>query len=171
MKLRKSVSQEEFSKRTVNLEDGLDALLPAIHPHVDQSSLGAVKRVKTHLPDEADRLLKGRVRIINVWRPLSRVKDWPLALCDSRTVKPDNLVTCDIVRRRRVGETYFGTYDPLQKWYYLSNQDANEVTLLKIYDSATTLSGSRCLHSSFQMTEKPGLRESLELRFLVFSDL
>ena len=102
--------------------------------------------------NEADKLLKGRVRIIkyvppaildssvltkysSVWRPLQKVKAWPLAFCDARTVRPDDLVACDIVRRRYVGETYFGKYNPDQKWYYISDLEDDDVVLLKIYDS------------------------------------
>ncbi|CAK7244929.1 MAG: hypothetical protein STHCBS139747_006492 [Sporothrix thermara] len=55
---------DEFSKKTINLEDGFDPLLPATHPHVDQSTTGAIRRVQRHLGDEAHELLKGRVRII-----------------------------------------------------------------------------------------------------------
>lgn len=42
------------------------------------------------------------------------------------------------MRRRFVGETLFGKYNPDHKWYYLSNQDVNEVAVLQIYDSAAT---------------------------------
>lgn len=38
--------------------------------HIDQTYQASVNRVKHHLPKEADRLLKSRVRIINVWRPI-----------------------------------------------------------------------------------------------------
>ncbi|KAJ5442008.1 hypothetical protein N7445_005015 [Penicillium cf. griseofulvum] len=61
---RKSIDSDQFARRIVNLEDGFDPLLPATHPHVDQSPTGAIKRVQRHLGDEAEELLKGRVRII-----------------------------------------------------------------------------------------------------------
>ena len=31
----------QFSQKTVNLEDGFDALLPATHPHVGKTGTGA----------------------------------------------------------------------------------------------------------------------------------
>lgn len=109
--------------------------------------------------EEADELLKGRVRVIkyasfkpyscmhtcsdfdmsSVWRPLANVKSWPLALCDARTVNPDDLVTCDIVRRRYVGETYFGKYNPKQKWHFLSEMTPEDVIFIKVYDSDQTV--------------------------------
>jgi hypothetical protein len=116
--------------------------------------------------EEADTLLKGRVRIIkyvssyqlpclwhikiptllmtlSIWRPLAKVWTWPLALCDARTVRSEDLVTCDIVRRRYIGETYFGKYNPDQKWYYFSDMDVGDVILAKVYDSNSEVEAKR----------------------------
>ncbi|KAK0732233.1 hypothetical protein B0H67DRAFT_474030 [Lasiosphaeris hirsuta] len=172
LRLRESVDADEFSKRVVNLEDGFDPLPPSTHPHVDQSMHGAALRVRRHMGDRAEEVLKGRIRIINVWRPLSRVRSWPLAVCDSCTVKPEDLVACDIIRRRYVGETYFGKYNQDQKWYYLSDMDEDDVLLLKIYDSKPGVA-TPCLHASLPLSSGPGdqaQRESIELRFLVFTE-
>ncbi|KAK3341828.1 hypothetical protein B0T25DRAFT_354280 [Lasiosphaeria hispida] len=174
LRLRESIDAEEFSKRTVNLEDGFDALLPATHPHIDQSVNGAISRVRRHMGDEADRLLNGRVRVVNIWRPLAKVRSWPLALCDARTVDPNDLVTCDIVRRRYVGETYFGKYNASQKWYYLSGMDVDDIVLVKVYDSDPDVLAKHCLHASFPLGDsngsQPPVRESIELRILVFTE-
>lgn len=40
---------------------------PVRRVHIDQSYAAALSRVPFHLPDEADKLLKGRVQLINVW--------------------------------------------------------------------------------------------------------
>jgi len=79
----------------------------------------------------------------SIWRPLRRVTAWPLAFCDATTVAAGDLIHCDIVRRRFVGETLFAKHNPGHKWYYLSNQDVNEVAVLQIYDSAVPGS-SKC---------------------------
>ncbi|KAH8649068.1 hypothetical protein BX600DRAFT_474476 [Xylariales sp. PMI_506] len=171
-RVRKSISPDEFSKRTIDLEDGLDALLPAVHPHVDQSKGAAIQRVKMHMGDDADELLRGRVRIINVWQPLSCVSSWPLALCDSQSVIKGDLVDSDIIRRRYVGETSFGAYNSKHRWHYLSNQTPEEATMIKIFDSSPTATATRCMHASFQDSagSPDQLRESIEVRTLVFSD-
>ncbi|KAK4166349.1 hypothetical protein QBC43DRAFT_286800 [Cladorrhinum sp. PSN259] len=147
-RIRESIPPSEFALRTVNLEDGFDPLLPATHPHVDQSTKGAIQRVKRHMGDDSHKLLseKGRVRIINIWRPLHKVRSWPLALCDARTVNQRDLLTCDIVRRRYVGETLFAQYSEHQKWYYLSDMDQNDVVLIKVYDSDSEVEAKRKLH-------------------------
>jgi hypothetical protein len=49
--------------------------------------------LREHLGDEADALAQGRFQILNVWRPLvDPVEDYPLALCDARSLTPADLV-------------------------------------------------------------------------------
>src|SRR6185369_2410009 len=57
---------------------------PATRVHVDQTDISGANRVREHLPEEADELLKGRVQVINVWRPIRgrcamRRLRWPTA--------------------------------------------------------------------------------------------
>ena len=53
----------------------------------------APQRVRDLLPDEAEELLKGRVQVINLWRPIrGPLQDAPLAVCDARTVAFEDLV-------------------------------------------------------------------------------
>ncbi|KAK3984664.1 hypothetical protein QBC44DRAFT_374905 [Cladorrhinum sp. PSN332] len=134
IRLRRSMDPAQFAEKTVNLEDGFDPLLPATHPHIDQSATGAIRRVLRHLGEEDPELLKGRVRIIKDAE--TRVTAWPLAVCDANSLDPGDLVPCDIVRRRFVGETLFAKFHPEQKWHYLSGQNADEIALLQIYDSS-----------------------------------
>lgn len=56
-------------------------------------------------------------------------------MCDSSTVKLQDLIPADLVRRKYVGETYYSTYNPEHRWYYLSGQKPEEVTMLKIHDA------------------------------------
>lgn len=164
---------EEFSKRTIDLNNNLERLMPALSAHVDQSPEAAVNRVRMHCPEDADKLLGGRVRIINVWRPLSRVKSWPLVVCQSQSVHSDDLVACDIVRRQFVGETLFSKFNPRHRWMYLSDQDVDEPVLMKIYDSNSEGQAQFCLHASspIHSVGRDETRESIELRFLVFSEI
>src|SRR5271169_2913198 len=45
---------------------------PATRVHVDHTARSGPQRVRDLLPDEAEELLKGRVQVINLWRPLFR---------------------------------------------------------------------------------------------------
>jgi hypothetical protein len=68
---------------------------PGRFVHVDQSYDGAVGWLRDNIAsrDQAERLMKTRWAIINVWRPLTRGKVTrdPLGLCDGRSVKEGEL--------------------------------------------------------------------------------
>ena len=54
---------------------------------------------------------------ISTWRPLnSTLEDRPLALCDSRSVAPDDLIATDRILPDRVGEVYYLHHNPNQEW-------------------------------------------------------
>ena len=60
---------------------------PAKIVHNDYSFKSAPRRVRDHLPEEADRLLKNRFAEINVWRAIrGPIESSPLALCDTRSL-------------------------------------------------------------------------------------
>jgi hypothetical protein len=66
--------------------------------HNDHTVNSAPRRVRDHLRAEADKLLKRRSGIVNVWRPVrGPVLDLPLALCDARTFTDDDLIFSDLV--------------------------------------------------------------------------
>lgn len=61
-------------------------------------------------------------------------------------------------------------YNPNHKWYYLSNQTPEEVTLIKCYDSEVNRA-RLTPHSAFLDATSPKEaphRESIEVRALVF---
>ena len=145
---------------------------PATRVHVDHTAKSGPQRVRDLLPDEAEELLKGRVEVINMWRPLfSPLQDAPLAVCDSRTVAAQDLVPSDLVYQNRVGETYSVTYNPAHRWFYVPEMKRDEVLLLKIADTKTDIPARFMPHTSFtDPTTPPDARprESIELRTLVF---
>lgn len=54
----------------------------------------------------------------STWRTLVPVlEDRPLALCDSRSVHPHDLIAADRIIPNNVGEVYYLTYNPNHKWY------------------------------------------------------
>src|SRR5258708_6599825 len=64
---------------------------PATRVHVDHTDRSGPQRVRDLMGDEAEELLRGRVQVINMWRPIlgEPLRDAPLAVCDSRTVASD----------------------------------------------------------------------------------
>jgi hypothetical protein len=145
---------------------------PATRVHVDQTDTSGANRVREHLPVEADELLKGRVQVINLWRPIrGPVHDTPLALCDAASVAADDLVASDLIYPNRNGETYSVKFNPDHRWFYFPEMTADEALLLKCYDSATDGRARFAPHTAFIDPTTPKdapPRESIELRTLVF---
>jgi hypothetical protein len=146
---------------------------PATRVHVDHTAKSGPQRVRDFFGDEAETLLKGRVQVINLWRPIrGPLQDAPLAVCDARSVAPGDLVASDLVYRDRVGETYAVTYNPAHRWFYVPAMQPSEALLLKCYDSATDGRARFAPHTAFEDPTVPAdilPRESIELRTLVFN--
>lgn len=94
---------------------------------------------------DARRVLNGgRFAIINVWRNIADtpIAACPLALCDSRSVDPGDLVVFEIHYRDRIGENYFARHSTAHRWYYYPQMVRTEALLIKQWDSAGTLARS-----------------------------
>ncbi len=146
---------------------------PATRVHVDHTARSGPQRVRDLMGEEAEELLKGRVQVINLWRPIldEPLRDAPLAVCDSRTVAAADLVPSDLVYRERVGETYSVKFNPAHRWFYAPQMRRDEALLLKIADTRTDISARFMPHTSFTDPTTPPdsrPRESIELRTLVF---
>jgi hypothetical protein len=132
---------------------------PANRVHVDQTARSGETRLRLEYPEEADDLLRRRVAIVNLWRPIkSPVLDAPLAVCDARSV----------AHSRSAGETYNLRYNPGQRWFYAPEMRADEVLLIKCFDSRDDGAVARSApHSAFVDPTAPAdapSRESIELR-------
>jgi hypothetical protein len=146
---------------------------PVTRVHIDQTPASAAQRVKLHAPEDAEQLLQGRYRIINVWRPLNGpVMAHPLAVADSATVQNDDLIGVEHRYPDRTGETAAVQHNPGQKWYYWSGMKNEDRLFLKCFDSDETVGRwGRVPHTAFVDPRTPeGAigRESIEVRALVF---
>jgi hypothetical protein len=147
---------------------------PATRVHVDHTERSGPQRVRDLLGGEAEELLKGRVQVINLWRPIrGPLRDAPLAVCDARSVAAGDLVRSELVYRDRVGEIYAVKYNPEHRWFYVPDMQPDEALLLKCYDSATDGRARFMPHTAFEdptVGEERLPRESIELRTLVFHE-
>jgi len=142
-------------------------------------------------PAAVDRSLAGgRFAIINVWRNIAAepVATHPLALCDARSVRPEDLVVFEIHYHDRVGENYFARYADGHRWYFYPALTRDEALLIKQWDSAGALArsegaspdaadpGSPCtfsFHSAFEDPMTPPdapERWSIEVRCVAIYD-
>ncbi|EIW79648.1 hypothetical protein CONPUDRAFT_90987 [Coniophora puteana RWD-64-598 SS2] len=143
-----------------------------IRVHIDQTTEAAVQRVRDHMGDEAEQLLKGRFCIINVWRPIENtVAHSPLALADYRSIdKERDLVATRLLYPNKVGGTFDVRFNPSHEWKYLADQTIDEVTLIKCFDSDAS-KARMTPHTAFWDPTSPAdapERQSIEVRALVF---
>ncbi|KDR70141.1 hypothetical protein GALMADRAFT_44031, partial [Galerina marginata CBS 339.88] len=164
-------------RRLPGLEDQFALRQPAGNVHVDQTFKATVARVHRHLPAaEVPKLLERRFQIINLWRPINHPAiDWPLALCDWRSVDAaTDTFPVTLSYPDRDGETMGVKYNPNQKWKYLRGMTPDEIVLIKCADSIQDGSVATFTpHTAFNDPSTPEgtpPRESIELRSLVFYD-
>jgi hypothetical protein len=140
--------------------------------HNDYTEWSGPQRVRDLLPDEADELIKRRFAIVQVWRPIRHpVETHPLAICDARSISPDDFVVNERRYPNRVGQTYAITYNPAHQWYWLPRMRRDEALVFKVYDSAKDGRARWSAHTAFEdPTSPPNARprESIEIRTLAF---
>ena len=145
---------------------------PARIIHNDYTERSGPQRLRDLLPAEAAALLERRFAIVNVWRPIrGPVQTAPLALCDARSVAPRDLIASERRSRDRVGEIQQATFNPAHRWFYFPNLQADEVLLIKTYDSAEAGPARFTIHTAFDdPTAPPGAapRQSIESRSFAF---
>lgn len=143
---------------------------PVTRVHIDQTQKSASARVRHHLPEEADDLLKRRYRIINVWRPINgAVESFPLAFAEASSVPDTDMIGVEHRYPDRSGETAAVQFNKDHRWWYWSGVDNDERILLQCFDSKAP--GVRVPHTAFQLPgSREGMkpRESIEVRALVF---
>ncbi|KAF4609912.1 hypothetical protein D9613_010243 [Agrocybe pediades] len=162
-------------RRDPGVADTSETRQPAAVVHGDQTTISSVARVHRHLPEpEAIEALKRRFQIINLWRPIAvPAYDWPLALCDYRSVKREqDTVPIKLIYPDFEGELLGVKYSPDYKWKYLDGMTPEEGVLIKCFDSIQD--GSVAIftpHTAFEDPATPQdapYRRSIELRALVF---
>ncbi|KAM0820284.1 hypothetical protein AB5N19_06103 [Seiridium cardinale] len=153
--------------------DGRQLRGPVQHVYIDQTYEAALGRVTFHLPNEAEKLVKGRVQIINVWRPIKQVLRDPLALAQADSVSEEDLVPISLIYPTRKGATFVVRYSERHKWFFKYGITPEEVILIKCFDSKTDGRARRVPHTAFvdpTAGDDVPARESIEVRALVFHE-
>lgn len=172
-RLRKNIA---FQRAFLDLNDPLQAEGPARGAHNDITMESGPVVVNRYMSDEdKEKFLRPgyRIRIVNTWRTLvPMLEDRPLALCDSRSVDPEDLVASDRIIPNNVGEVYYLTYNPKHKWFWMEKQTPAEPFAFVMYDTKAGPHGRFCPHVSFvnpRTPENAAPRESIETRSIVIT--
>jgi hypothetical protein len=140
--------------------------------HNDYTEWSGPQRVRDLLPQEADALLSRRFAIVQVWRPIRHpVESFPLAICDARSIAPQDLVVSERRYPDRIGQTYAITYNPAHRWYFLPRMRRDEALVFKVFDSMKDGRARWSAHTAFEDPTSPANarpRESIEIRTLAF---
>jgi len=145
---------------------------PVLSAHNDYTEWSGPQRVRDLLPNEADKLLKGRFAVIQVWRAINQpVLKNPLAIADWRTLAMDDLIVSERRYPDRRGETYQVKYNAAHRWYYFPKMTRDEALVFKVYDSDNGGRARFTAHTSFDDPTSPSdayARQSIEMRTLAF---
>jgi hypothetical protein len=164
----------DHTLRTADEEDRQTRKLREVvqRVHNDYTEWSGQQRVRDLLPDEAEELLKRRFAIVQVWRPIRHpVETFPLAICDARSVAPEDLVVSERRYPNRIGQTYAVTYNPEHRWYWFPLMQREEALVFKVYDSLRDGRARFTAHTAFDDPSAPAgarPRESIEIRTLAF---
>ena len=145
---------------------------PVRRVHNDYTEWSGPQRVRDLLPTEADALLRRRFAIVQVWRPIRHpVETLPLAICDARSIAPEDLVVSERRYPNRIGQTYAITYNPGHRWYWFPRMRRDEALVFKVYDSLKDGRARWSAHTAFDDPTSPPHarpRESIEIRTIAF---
>ncbi|KAK5048148.1 hypothetical protein LTR84_005818 [Exophiala bonariae] len=150
-----------------------DAVAPIIAAEDRLKALGLSVQENYHAPGSKN----PRWAVYSLWRPVKRVPRDPLAVADSTTLIPTDYVPANVNMGTYDQHCYTATFSPRHKWYWLPEQEPDEVLIITLFDSLMDkqqpIPGGGALHTSVDLegtenvTEK---RQSTELRVLVIWD-
>ncbi|KAK6855172.1 CmcJ-like methyltransferase [Apiospora arundinis] len=110
---------------------------PTAMAHIDFTVHEGERMIRILFGQAANEVLQGRWQVMNAWRPIrGPLNDWPLGLCDTRTVDfATDTMPGDIVFRKFVTENLQIHHNPRQAWYWLPGQTVDEVLIFKSAES------------------------------------
>lgn len=147
----------------------------AYRVHVDQDNAAVAKQIRaSYPPEEAEKLLKKRVQIVNVWRPIRPIYRDPLGVADLQSQAPEDIISLKVFMKGGQTTTTLGCRaNEGHRWYYKHGQQPDEPLLFLQFDSKI---GGHCFgrvpHSAFKDMEYEDSepRRSVEARVLAFYD-
>ncbi len=137
--------------------------------HNDYTEWSGPQRLRDIVPDEAEELLKHRLQVVQVWRATKGpILSDPLAICDARSMEPQDFVAAERRHPDRVGEIYHIAYNPKHRWMYVPHMARDEALIFKCYDSRKDVARFTAHGAFVDPTTPPGAppRESMETRML-----
>ena len=156
-------------------QKAINARPPVKGVHNDYTESSAPRRLREIVGEaEAERRLKKRWAIIQVWRPIrGKVMTDPLGICDGRTIPQKGFILVQRRYRDRTGEVYHIAYNPDHVWFYFPEMERDEALVFKVFDTDENVPTRFTAHTAFDdpntAADAPP-RESIETRTFAFWD-
>ena len=172
--------KKRYGKTATDKLKGLLNALPALYPHgdtTDRSAQSQAEMLASRIPaidlDKAERWA-----LYNMWRPITPPPhDYPLAVCDARTVRSHDAVTVLAqTATRATGAVAHDTkgylHNGAHRWWTVRDMTPGEVLIFKTHDSDPTRA-HQVAHTAFHNPDCPAdapTRGSVEMRaFAIFN--
>ena len=167
--------KKRYGESAVDRLAPLSNAKPARYPHADNTDASAKELADLFdaFTDDFDLSAYSRWAMYNVWRTFTPPpQDFPLAVCDARSIAPEDEVTVTAITEERssdiVHDTMSYVYNPAHRWYWFPDMTIDEVIVFKSGDSDPTRA-VRVAHTAFTDPScPPGVptRASVEMRAL-----
>ncbi|KAL8866577.1 MAG: hypothetical protein Q9174_006218 [Haloplaca sp. 1 TL-2023] len=119
---------------SLTLEDALD--------RPEEAELGYQAELEQILHKHFPEYTRLEGSISSVWKPLvGPNNDWPLALCDYSTIQPSDVVQADVLHVDRITENRLLYPNDQHRWYYVENQQHNDLIVFRNVDSTGKQAG------------------------------
>ena len=143
--------------------------------HNDYTEKSAPRRLREIVGDEeAERRMKKRWAIIQVWRPIrGTVMIDPLGICDGRSIPQKGFILVQRRYKYRTGEVYHIAHNPAHVWFWFPRMTRDEALVFKVFDTDTNKPTRFTAQSAFDDPDTPPdapPRESIETRTFAFWD-
>lgn len=168
--------KKRYGEGAVDRLEGLANAKPARYVHGDVTDVSGPELAAGMAHGTRGVDLDGFTRwaMYNVWRPITPPpQDFPLAVCDARTIDPDDEITVTaITAMRGIGEVRFPTAgylpNPAHRWCWFRDMTPEEVLVFKTHDTDPARA-HRVAHTAFTdptCPEGTPTRASVEIRAL-----
>jgi len=150
---------------------------PALSAHVDFNGPALRHWIGRIAPGRGEELAARRLVNINVWRGTIPVGNYPLAVCDRRSVERRDFLSVSLGKpeggfQEGMPAGLNMAYNPHHQWYYFSDMQPDEALVFRLYDTGNPdwqMTG----HTAFvDPTSRAGSpkRQSFEVRTIAVFD-
>lgn len=150
---------------------------PALSAHVDFNEAALRQWIARLAPGRAEELAGKRLVNINVWRGTRSVENFPLAVCDARSVAKGDFLRVSLGKpeggfREDMPAGLNMAYNPKHQWYYFPDMQPDEALVFRLFDTADPqwrMSGHSAIVDPTSSPDAPK-RESFEVRTIAVFD-